>query len=88
MIKKTILAIAISASTLSIGQAQDIVQQDQYYEILAKKHFELAIKQFENKDNPSACSNLRISSGYARQIVSNTEVYDYVNKLLNESCNN
>jgi hypothetical protein len=88
MIKQIIVAVSLLVSTVSIGQAQDIVQQDQYYEILAKKHFELAIKQFENKDNPSACSNLRVSSGYARQIVSNTEVYDYVNKLLNESCNN
>jgi hypothetical protein len=88
MIKQIIVAVSLLVSTVSIGQAQDIVQQDQYYEILAKKHFELAIRQFENKDNPSACSNLRVSSGYARQIVSNTEVYDYVNKLLNESCNN
>ena len=88
MIKQIIVAVSLLVSTVSIGQAQDIVQQDQYHEILAKKHFELAIRQFENKDNPSACSNLRVSSGYARQIVSNTEVYDYVNKLLNESCNN
>jgi hypothetical protein len=88
MIKKTILAIAISASTLSLCHALDIVQQDQYYEILAKKHFELAVKQFENKDKFSACNNLRVSSENARQIVSNTEIYDYVNKLLNESCKN
>jgi hypothetical protein len=88
MIKQIIVAVSLLVSTVSIGQAQDIVQQDQYYEILAKKHYELAVRQFDDKDNPSACSNLRVSSGYARQIVSNTEVYDYVNKLLNEACNN
>lgn len=88
MIKQTILAVSLLVSSVSLGQAQDIIQQDQYYEILAKKHFELAVRQFEDKDKFSACSNLRVSSGYARQIVSNTEVYDYVNRLLNEACNN
>ena len=88
MIKQTIVAVSLLVSTVSLGQVQDIVQQDQYYEILAKKHFELAIRQFEDKDKFSACGNLRVSSGYARQMQVNTEVLDYVNKLLTEACNN
>ena len=71
--------------TVSSACAQDLIQQDEYHRTLAKIHFDLAIKQFDNKDMFAACSNLRISKGYARHINDNI-VNDHLTLLLAKMC--
>ena len=70
---------------VSSVSAQDLIQQDEYYRDLAKTHFDLAVVQFEHKDVFGACSNLRISMGYARHINDNI-VNDHLTLLLAKMC--
>ena len=71
--------------TVSSACAQDLIQQDEYYRDLAKTHFDLAIKQFDNKDVFAACDNLRISKRYARHINDNI-VNDHLTLLIAKMC--
>ena len=71
--------------TVSSACAQDLIQQDEYYRDLAKTHFDLAVTQFDNKDLFGACSNLRISMGYARQL-SDNKAYDHIVYLIDRKC--
>ena len=65
--------------------AQDLIQQDEYYRDLAKTHFDLAVRQFDDKDLFAACSNLRISMGYARQL-SDKKAHDHIVYLIGKKC--
>ena len=65
--------------------AQDLIQQDEYYRDLAKTHFDLAVRQFDDKDLFAACSNLRISMGYARQL-SDNKAHDHIVYLISKKC--
>ena len=65
--------------------AQDLIQQDEYHRDLAKTHFDLAIKKFDDKDLFAACSNLRISMGYARQL-SDNKAHDHIVYLIDRKC--
>jgi len=56
-----------------------------HYLNLTKQHFDLAVIQFENKDVFAACSNLRISKGYARH-ANNKIVYEHITLLLDKMC--
>ena len=71
--------------TVSSVCAQDLIQQDEYYRDLAKQHFDLAVTQFDNKDVFGACSNLRISMGYARQL-SDNKAHDHIVYLIGKKC--
>ena len=71
--------------TISSVCAQDLIQQDEYYRDLAKQHFDLAVTQFDNKDVFGACSNLRISMGYARQL-SDNKAHDHIVYLIGKKC--
>ena len=71
--------------TVSSACAQDLIQQDEYYRDLAKTHFDLAVVQFEHKDVFGACSNLRISMGYARQL-SDNKAHDHIVYLIDRKC--
>ena len=70
---------------VSSVSAQDLIQQDEYYRDLAKTHFDLAVKQFDEKDLFAACSNLRISMGYARQL-SDNKAHDHIVYLISKKC--
>lgn len=71
--------------TVSSVCAQDLIQQDEYHRDLAKQHFDLAVTQFDNKDVFGACSNLRISMGYARQL-SDNKAHDHIVYLIGKKC--
>ena len=71
--------------TVSSACAQDLIQQDEYHRDLAKTHFDLAVVQFEHKDVFGACSNLRISKGYARHI-NDKIIYEHITLLLDKMC--
>ena len=71
--------------TVSSVCAQDLIQQDEYYRDLTKQHFNLAVTQFDNKDVFGACSNLRISKGYARH-VNDKIIYEHITLLLDKMC--
>jgi Tfp pilus assembly protein PilF len=71
--------------TVSSACAQDLIQQDEYHRDLAKTHFDLAIKQFDDKDLFAACSNLRISMGHARHL-SDNKAYDHIVYLIGKKC--
>ena len=71
--------------TVSSVCAQDLIQQDEYHRDLAKTHFDLAVVQFDNKDLFAACSNLRISKGYARH-VNDKIIYEHITLLLDKMC--
>jgi len=71
--------------TVSSVCAQDLIQQDEYYRDLTKQHFDLAVTQFDNKDMFAACSNLRISKGYARH-VNDKIIYEHITLLLDKMC--
>ena len=70
---------------VSSVSAQDLIQQDEYYRELAKTHFDLAVTQFDNKDVFGACTNLRISMGYARQLLDN-KAHDHIVYLIDRKC--
>ena len=70
---------------VSSVSAQDLIQQDEYYRDLAKTHFDLAVKHFDEQDLFAACSNLRISMGYARQL-SDNKAHDHIVYLISKKC--
>ena len=83
--KLTIIIFTFVLLTVSSVCAQDLRQQDEYYRDLAKQHFDLAVTQFDNKDVFGACSNLRISMGYARQL-SDNKAHDHIVYLIGKKC--
>ena len=83
--KLTIIIFTFVLLTVSSVCAQDLIQQDEYYRDLAKQHFDLAVTQFDNKDVFAACSNLRISMGYARQL-SDNKAHDHIVYLIDRKC--
>ena len=83
--KLTIIIFTFVLLTLSSVCAQDLIQQDEYHRALAKTHFDLAVVQFDDKDLFAACSNLRISMGYARQM-SDNKAYDHIVYLIGKKC--
>ena len=87
MIKNKFAMIIFTFMLLTVSSvcAQDLIQLDEYHRDLAKTHFDLAIKQFDNKDLFAACSNLRISKSYARHINDNI-VNDHLTLLLAKMC--
>ena len=84
--KLTMIIFTFVLLTVSSVCAQDLIQQDEYYRDLAKTHFDLAVTQFDNKDLFGACSNLRISMGYARQL-SDNKAHDHIVYLIDRKCN-
>ena len=66
-------------------RAEDPPKESNYYRDLTKQHFDLAVIQFEHKDLFGACSNLRISKGYARHI-NDKKVYEHITLLLDKMC--
>jgi len=71
MVKYGIAAAAFFVAILilisiTLVHAEDSPRESTYYRGLTKQHFDLAVTQFDNKDMFAACSNLRISKGYAR----------------------
>ena len=83
--KLTMIIFTFVLLTISSVCAQDLIQQDEYYRDLAKQHFDLAVTQFDNKDVFGACSNLRISMGYARQL-SDNKAHDHIVYLIGKKC--
>ena len=83
--KLTIIIFTFVLLTVSSVCAQDLIQQDEYYRDLAKTHFDLAVVQFEHKDVFGACTNLRISMGYARQL-SDNKAHDHIVYLIDRKC--
>ena len=83
--KLAIIIFTFVLLTVSSGSAQDLIQQDEYYRDLAKTHFDLAVTQFDNKDMFAACSNLRISKGYARH-VNDKIIYEHITLVLDKMC--
>jgi len=66
-------------------RAEDPLKESNYYRDLTKQHFDLAVIQFEHKDLFGACSNLRISKGYARH-ANDKIVYEHITLLLDKMC--
>ena len=87
MVKNKFSMIIFTFMLLTVSSvcAQDLIQQDEYYRDLAKTHFDLAVTQFDNKDMFGACSNLRISMGYARQL-SDNKAHDHIVYLISKKC--
>ena len=83
--KLTMIIFTFVLLTISSACAQDLIQQDEYHRDLAKTHFDLAVIQFEHKDVFGACSNLRISMEYARQL-SDKKAYDHIVYLIGKKC--
>ena len=83
--KLTIIIFTFVLLTVSSVCAQDLIQQDEYHRALAKTHFDLAVVQFEHKDVFGACSNLRISMGYARHM-SDNKAHDHIVYLIGKKC--
>ena len=83
--KLTMIIFTFVLLTVSSVCAQELIQQDEYYRDLAKTHFDLAVVQFEHKDVFGACSNLRISMGYARQL-SDNKAHDHIVYLIDRKC--
>ena len=81
MIIFTFVLLLVSSS----AYAQDLIQQDEYYRDLTKQHFDLAVTNFDQKDMFAACSNLRISMGYARQL-SDNKAHDHIVYLIDRKC--
>ncbi len=90
MVKYGIAAVAFFVAILiliatNLVRAEDPSRESQYYRDLTKQHFDLAVIQFEHKDLFGACSNLRISKGYARH--ANDKIVDeHITLLLDKMC--
>lgn len=90
MVKYGITAVAFFVAILiliatNLVRAEDPSRESQYYRDLTKQHFDLAVIQFEHKDVFGACSNLRISKGYARH-ADDKIVYEHITLLLDKMC--
>ena len=77
-----VLLYVLSGSFL---RAEEEPKQNQHYLNLTKQHFDLAVVQFEQKDMFGACTNLRISKGYARH-ANDKIVYEHITLLLDKMC--
>ena len=66
-------------------RAEHQAKPDAFYRTLTEQHFNLAVAQFEQKDVFAACSNLRISKGYARHVDDKT-IYEHITLLLDKMC--
>lgn len=66
-------------------RAEEAPKENSYYLNLTKQHFDLAVIQFEQKDQFGACSNLRISKSYARH-ADDKIVYEHITLLLDKMC--
>jgi hypothetical protein len=78
------VAILILIAT-TLVRAEGPPKESQYYRDLTKQHFDLAVMQFEHKDVFGACSNLRISKGYARH-VNDKIIYEHITLVLDKMC--
>ena len=90
MIKYGIMAAAFFVAisiliSITLVRAEDSPRESTYYRDLTKQHFDLAVTQFDNKDMFAACSNLRISMGYARH-VNDKIIYEHITLLLDKMC--
>ena len=90
MVKYGITAAAFFVAILilisiTLVRAEDPPRESTYYRDLTKQHFDLAVVQFEHKDVFGACSNLRISKGYARH-VNDKIIYEHITLLLDKMC--
>ena len=90
MVKYKITAMAFFVAILvliatTLVHAEDPSRESLYYRDLTKQHFDLAVIQFEHKDVFGACSNLRISKGYARHI-NDKIIYEHITLLLDKMC--
>ena len=90
MVKYGITAVAFFIAililiTTTLVRAEDPPRESLYYRDLTKQHFDLAVMQFEHKDVFGACSNLRISKGYARHI-NDKIVYEHITLVLDKMC--
>ena len=66
-------------------RAEEAPKTNNHYLNLTKQHFDLAVIQFEHKDVFGACSNLRISMGYARHM-SDNKAHDHIVYLIGKKC--
>jgi len=86
---KIVVALLLFALLLLLAvpfvRAEDPPKESQYYRDLTKQHFDLAVMQFDHKDVFGACSNLRISKGYARH-ANDKIVYEHIILLLDKMC--
>ncbi len=78
------VAILILIAT-TLVRAEDPPRESLYYRDLTKQHFDLAVTQFDQKDMFAACSNLRISKGYARH-VNDKIIYEHITLVLDKMC--
>ena len=90
MVKYGITAVAFFLAililiTTTLVRAEGPPKESLYYRDLTKQHFDLAVIQFEQKDLFGACSNLRISKGYARHI-NDKIIYEHITLLLDKMC--
>ena len=90
MIKYGIMAAAFFVAisiliSITLVRAEDSPRESTYYRDLTKQHFDLAVTQFDNKDMFAACSNLRISMGYARH-VNDKIIYEHITLVLDKMC--
>lgn len=80
-----LLFVLILLLAVPFVRAEDPAKESPYYRNLTKQHFDLAVIQFEQKDVFAACSNLRISKGYARHI-NDKIIYEHITLLLDKMC--
>ena len=90
MVKYGITAVAFFLAililiTTTLVRAEGPPKESLYYRDLTKQHFDLAVIQFEHKDVFGACSNLRISMGYARHM-SDNKAHDHIVYLIGKKC--
>ena len=90
MVKHGITAVVFFVAILiliatTLVRADDPPRESTYYRDLTKQHFDLAVMQFDQKDVFAACSNLRISKGYARH-VNDKIIYEHITLLLDKMC--
>ena len=90
MVKYRITAVTFFVAILiliatTLVRAEAPPRESQYYRDLTKQHFDMAVTQFDQKDVFAACSNLRISKGYARH-VNDKIIYEHITLLLDKMC--
>ena len=90
MVKYGITAAAFFVAILilisiTLVRAEIEPKSDAFYRTITEQHFNLALAQFEQKDIFAACSNLRISKGYARH-VNDKIIYEHITLLLDKMC--
>lgn len=87
--RKIAVALLLFALLLLLAMplllAEEAPKSNNYYLNLTKQHFNLAVIQFEQKDLFAACSNLRISKGYASH-ANDKIVYEHITLMLDKMC--